>query len=377
MLFSALVAVALAASANAQAGTLLEVLSSQTGEFNVSTLLGAVTAQPEIATTLTSITGNLTVFAPVNSAFAKLPAAALSNSTVVADILSYHASLDTYAPTAAGTTYIKTVRPNPKNFDAPTELVATLAGSNVTLSYGLGKANVLKSETFNNGAGVVHFISDVLLPPTSISATASAANLTGIVGALTAVGGVAGIDALQGVTVFVPTNAAFEAIASTIATLTPVQITGVLAYHVIPAVLKAGDVVAALTAGNFNIKVPSYLQQDVTVASDSALTNITAAGPGNTVPARITVTDILVDSGVIHLIDAVLIPEVGQIGTPTLTQIAPVPKTTTALNTATVKPTSPAGATTAATSSKPSSAGVAGVSVAALFASAVVAVFAF
>ncbi|KAJ3099380.1 hypothetical protein HDU97_003253 [Phlyctochytrium planicorne] len=368
MLFKTIVSLALSAVA-VSSQSLLEVLGKETGETSVATLLAAVSAQKEIATTLTTITTNLTVFAPVDSAFAKLPKGALDNSTVVSDILQYHAVLGTtFAPTVDGSYVLNAVRPNPKNFGNPTNLVATLnsTAKSVEISYGLAAAKVLKSATFNNGTGIVHFVDSVLLPPQPVTVTATTAKLDGLVGAVTAAGIAAGLDSLQGLTIFAPVNAAFEAIASTAASLTKDQLTGVLGFHVVPAVVFSTQLVPALKESNGTLSVPTYLGQNITITSTAE--GIFVAGVGNKTPAKIVKTDILVDSGVVHLISDVLLPNVTAIPSPVvLKQINPDTKpatTTTATGPVETKPVS----TAAPTTSKPSSAGSNTVSVMALVA---------
>jgi uncharacterized surface protein with fasciclin (FAS1) repeats len=103
-------------------------------------------------------------------------------------------------------------------------------------------------------------------------------------------------------TVFAPTNAAFEALpAGTLDSLIKPankdQLAEILTYHVV-----AGEVMAAdVTPGN----VTTVNGADLTVSEDMGTVSITD-GQGNT--AQVTATDIVASNGVIHVIDAVLLP---------------------------------------------------------------------
>lgn len=97
-------------------------------------------------------------------------------------------------------------------------------------------------------------------------------------------------------TVFAPTNAAFAALpAGTVeALLNDIPtLTGILTYHVIPGAVMAGDLSDGMTATTVN-------GQDVTftLGADGAMIN----------GAHITATDIEASNGVIHVIDAVILP---------------------------------------------------------------------
>jgi uncharacterized surface protein with fasciclin (FAS1) repeats len=103
-------------------------------------------------------------------------------------------------------------------------------------------------------------------------------------------------------TVFAPTNAAFEALpAGTVDTLlqpaNKQQLTDILTYHVVPAAVMAKDVepgdVTTVNGATFEI-----------AAEDGGVT-ITDGEGGK---AKVVTTDIVASNGVIHVIDAVLIP---------------------------------------------------------------------
>lgn len=107
------------------------------------------------------------------------------------------------------------------------------------------------------------------------------------------------VDALSGegpFTVFAPTNAAFAALPAGLLDklLLPENkdvLTKILTYHVVPAKVMAEDV----TAG------------DVTTVEGSTFA-ITTEGGVKVNTANVTATDIAASNGVIHVIDAVIVP---------------------------------------------------------------------
>ena len=97
-------------------------------------------------------------------------------------------------------------------------------------------------------------------------------------------------------TVFAPTDAAFSALpAGTIdALLADIpSLTSILLYHVVPGAIPAADVVnlmAAQTAGG----------QSVTISASASGVMINGS--------HVIITDVMASNGVIHVIDAVMIP---------------------------------------------------------------------
>lgn len=123
------------------------------------------------------------------------------------------------------------------------------------------------------------------------------------------------VDTLKGkgpFTVFAPTNDAFENLpAGTVDTLlkpeSKATLTKVLTYHVLPGRFLAADVLAAIKKGGGKAVVK-------TVAGNSL--TLTTNGPGNVVvkdesgnTANISTYDVVQSNGVIHVIDAVLLPK--------------------------------------------------------------------
>ncbi len=103
----------------------------------------------------------------------------------------------------------------------------------------------------------------------------------------------------QPLTVFAPTNEAFAAIEATLATLTPEQVRDVLLFHVLdPATFPTPVLAGELPAGTTPL--------DTLLGEDAVL--VTTTTPPTIDGARIVRTDVTVLNGVIHVIDAVMIP---------------------------------------------------------------------
>jgi uncharacterized surface protein with fasciclin (FAS1) repeats len=147
---------------------------------------------------------------------------------------------------------------------------------------------------------------------TSSSMAAEAMTITDVVASnpdfstlLAAVGAADLADTLAGegpYTVFAPTNDAFDALsAGTLdSLLKPAnqdQLAGILTYHVVEGEVMAADV----TPGD----VTTVNGADFTISVDNGDV-IIADGQGN--QAMVTQTDIEASNGVIHVIDAVLLP---------------------------------------------------------------------
>ena len=103
-------------------------------------------------------------------------------------------------------------------------------------------------------------------------------------------------DALRsadGLTVFAPTNDAFAALPSV-----PENLTDVLLYHVVAATVASGDLFDG------QVVATAYAGHSFTVNIDGSVTITDEAGNTTTV----TVTDVAASNGLIHVVDAVLIP---------------------------------------------------------------------
>lgn len=119
------------------------------------------------------------------------------------------------------------------------------------------------------------------------------------------------VDALSGpgpFTVFAPTNDAFAAISSVVAGLTKEQLAQVLEYHVVAgAAVKAGDLT------NMQVLLPLYLGHSLgvnlmEVNADGSM-RVRIVGENNAV--TVTMADVECTNGVVHVVNAVLRPNLG------------------------------------------------------------------
>jgi uncharacterized surface protein with fasciclin (FAS1) repeats len=195
-----------------------------------------------------------------------------------------------------------------------------------------------KTQNLNFTGGVLHIIDTVLTIPESDSATAVAANLTALAGALTQANLVSTgkppfllsslpslshlkppihhpsppslqpqpppkpnlnslltitVDSLKDVTIFAPSNAAFSAIGSAIGSLSATQLTQILTYHVVPGTIGYSSLLT-----NTTLKTANGESVTITISNGTVFVN----------SAKVILPDVLVANGVVHVIDGVLNP---------------------------------------------------------------------
>ncbi len=313
-----------------------------------STIAGIIQGNPNYSTLatalrITDLTGavaslpSATVFAPTNAAFAALPldqlGALLLNKELLTRVLLYHVVPEQSlmaADMADGE--LGTLEGN------PLQVTVTDSGVNV------GGARVLAPD-LEGINGVVHGIDAVLLPPAETSPAAqevmadtaaaeaateepAAASDTGaepmnlVAAALASddlqtlaeaiqVAGLA--DVLKGegpFTIFAPTDAAFNALPEgALADLTadPAHLAEVLKYHVLPGTLLSTAIVDGMDAATVQGKPLTFARTNGTVQVNGA---------------SVLSADIEASNGVIHLIDAVLLPPDGETETAAATAAA-------------------------------------------------------
>ena len=242
-------------------------------------------------------TGPFTVFAPTDAAFADLLAAIGQTSIddvpvpVLQSILAYHVLIGDISSSMIN--------------DGD---VTTLSGEDITISTTDGiKVNgvsVVNPFDVNATNGIVHTIDQVLVPPTIAPFVNSVlepayfnVNFSTLVEAVVKADLVSTLLDTPNLTIFAPTNDAFTASGINLADLDAAALAPVLTYHVVGSKVLASGIPA----------------QAATVNGNNLFFSLTDSGNfinGNT---EIVATDIESGSGVVHVIDMVLLPPTGNV----------------------------------------------------------------
>ena len=237
--------------------------------------------------------GPFTLFAPTDAAFNALGPvtllALLADLPQLANILKHHVVADSVM----------------SGMLSNGQIITTLLGTDVTVTITpsgvyIDNAMVTVADIVADN-GVVHVIDAVLLPPAPVSNTvydiiSSSTDHTTLNLAIDTCGLAGTLKGAGPFTVFAPTDAAFNALPSgTLAALLNdlPQLTNILQHHVV------GDSVMSGMLSNGQL-VTTLLGTDVTVTINSSGVYIDNA--------MVTVADIVADNGVVHVIDAVLLP---------------------------------------------------------------------
>jgi uncharacterized surface protein with fasciclin (FAS1) repeats len=280
-------------------------LSAQTNVFDDviatspnHTFLEAALIQEGLDVALQNPAGTLTVFAPDDAAFTALATAlgtdiagllAVPNLT---DILTYHV-LGIEVP-SSGVTNGAIVQP--LSTTNTLKLTVTSTGSVFVNQAQVTTANLITDN------GIVHVLNAILLP---VETVVDVAIDNGFSTLTTAVVTAELLPALSNplatFTVFAPTNAAFDNLAIALGTdlagiLANPELTDILLYHVLSSEVLS----TALTNGS----VATLNGQSVTI-------NLMSGVMVNN--ANVTLADVLADNGVVHVVDAVLIPSLSNI----------------------------------------------------------------
>ena len=133
-----------------------------------------------------------------------------------------------------------------------------------------------------------------MLIPLSVSETLITGNFTALAGAATKVDLVPTLEDLSDITIFCPNNDAFQRIAGGTANITDDQLADILKYHVVQ-----GTVGYSTALGNTSLTTVNGKDVKITVTPDGAVF-VNAA--------RVINADVLIENGVLHVIDEVLSP---------------------------------------------------------------------
>ncbi len=276
-----------------------DIVAIASSDSDLSTLVTAITTADLTGTLQGS--GPFTVFAPTNTAFDNLEDGVLEtlleNPDVLAEVLQYHVVSGTVMSADLSNSDVQTL------LTGKTINVVVMDGM-VTLN---GSAKVTTADVQASN-GVVHIINEVLLPegfelpkPDIVSIASETTSLSILVDALTMFPDLVDDLSMDGnYTVFAPTDDAFIALLGIIgqtklADVPEDVIKRLLKYHVVSS--------AALMSSDLSDE-----QMETTLLGE----DITVSKSGNVVmidDANVTTVDIEASNGIIHIIDAVLIPE--------------------------------------------------------------------
>lgn len=279
-------AIVLAAPAVAQdKGDSKNIVQTAIAAGQFKTLVKAVEAAG-LAETLSS-PGPFTVFAPTDEAFAKLPEGALEsllkNPEALKSVLLFHVVPGKVM--AADVVKLKSAK--------------TALGQSVQIDGTTGvrveNAKVIKTDIAASN-GVIHVIDAVIMPKNDIIEAARTARSFKTL--LTAIDAAGLTDTLRGegpFTVFAPTDDAFAKLPKeTLAALLKdkEKLAAILKYHVVPGKFAAADVAKLSNANTVNGKPVKISATDGVKVND----------------AKVVKADVPATNGVIHVIDAVLLP---------------------------------------------------------------------
>lgn len=234
--------------------------------------------------------GPLTVFAPSDAAFAKLPKSTLNtllaNPDLLKKVLLYHV--------VSG----KVMASDVVGLSSAT----SLQGSSIAIKVSGGKVilngnSAVTATDIGASNGVIHVIDTVILPPFDVLDTAILnGNFKTLVTAVKAAGLEGALRGAGPFTIFAPTDAAFAKLpASTLNALLkdPAALGNILLYHVVSGKVMAADVV--------NLTSATTLQGttvDIKVSGGKVMVD----------NATVIATDVMASNGVIHVIDSVILP---------------------------------------------------------------------
>ncbi|PUU77736.1 FAS1 domain-containing protein [Tuber borchii] len=275
-------------------------LFSSTPELRNFTSIASM--YPDFVTTLSGAS-NITVLAPNNKAVFNnmkiMPPGTRNNAEHIKSLLAYHVLNGTYrvADFRNEPELLPTLLTAKKSANItagePQVVKAILMDDHVAVYSGLNKVSMVSRANINFAGGVVHIIDSVLALPVNVSMTAIASNLTAFVGALASANLADTVNTLSGVTIFAPSNAAFQAIGNLVGGLSNEQLASILSYHVVHSRAFSVD----LTNSQ---RLRTAQGGEITIRIDDG--NVYANG------AKVISADIITNNGVIHVVNGVLNP---------------------------------------------------------------------
>ncbi|KAL8695024.1 MAG: hypothetical protein Q9218_000392 [Villophora microphyllina] len=273
---------------------------------NLSEFTTLLTSYGDIYANL-SFQNGVTILAPNNDAFNKIPYSSLgpafeaNQSQIVRSVLQYHI-LPGLHPSGSynGTfSFDQTWLQNTSYTNVTGGQVVggvQQAGDVNIYTSGMGSRSTLVTPNLAFTGGIVHIIDTFLIPPPNFIQTVPQFNLTAAGGAIEKASLADYVNTHLDITLFVPNNAAFQALGSTLQSMPSQQLQRILDYHIVNSStvgyssnLPNGTVLRTRAGQNLTI----------TFASNSLFVN----------QARVIQQDLLIANGVMHVIDNFLSPD--------------------------------------------------------------------
>lgn len=292
---------AVLAQTNGTVPSLTEALNSSSQLTSLSGVLG-LPGLGQLVQALSSAQ-NITILAPSNEAFASVGnetlAALTANEGLLTALLQYHVLNGSVLSSAITnqSQFVPTLLTNElfTNVTGGQVVEAVANDGNVTFFSGLLANSTVTEADLNFTGGVIHVIDRFLVLPETVSDTLTTANLTGLRGALNATNLLEAVDTTPDVTIFAPSTQAFSDIGSLLANASTEDIASILTYHVVNGTvgyssgIENGTVLTTLNGANLTITI-----------GDEGRIFVNSA--------RVTIADVLIANGVVHVIDEVLNP---------------------------------------------------------------------
>jgi len=235
----------------------------------------------------------VTIFAPSDEAFAKLPAGTLESLTSeqAKAIVSRHVVAGASVKAAEVTTG------DVETFGGEEIGLIKTSEGGVQVAYNGQTVNVVTADVMGSN-GVIHVIDDVILGGDVVDVAVGAGAFTTLVKIVSDLGLVETLKGVDAVTIFAPSDEAFAKLpAGTLESLTTEQAKAIVSRHVIPgATVMAADVTTGdvKTFGGETVGLVKTDEGGVQVAYNGNAVNVVSA-------------DVKANNGVIHVIDAVIL----------------------------------------------------------------------
>jgi transforming growth factor-beta-induced protein len=270
---------------------------------NFTTLIAAVkAASPTILQTLLN-SDKKTLFAPTNAAFTAAGITTLPNETTLNAVLTYHVLNGEVEAADISTGSSSATTLNGKIYLSKGTAGVFINGTTQVTATDIAASN-----------GVVHVINRTLIPPSKTIAdiaidasTATTPQFTQLVAALSKVPALlTAADSEGDLTVFAPTDAAFQALYTTLGVSNMNELETLIGNEKLAQVLQHHIVGARVFSTDLSSGSVNTLNQSVTIN----VTNLTVADANGSTPAGLVSSslNILGTNGVIHAVDRVLIP---------------------------------------------------------------------